>query len=460
MFTRAIQFPLTMLFVLIVAALLAIPAVPSLRLKTVSAGVQDTGRSDVPVKQKTPVPRAPSAVLVAPANDNCANAISINACPFTDTKDTTMATDEAGEPGSTCTTTQSKSIWYTLPASANRRTVTLNTCGSAPVDTAVMVYRVTGAACGFAQFVAVACNDDFCGDGFQSTVSFTADAGQTYKIQVGGFAGDTGTITTNVACQEILCNDIVVNGHLGLGSPDHPSASGQQTPSRLFRDGIASTCAAPKTCPGPFNFGSFTFDAYTFTNESNATQCVTVQYLPNVGCNVNAHAITYLNSYSPTNLCLNYLADVGASDNLDYSFEVPAGANFVVVIAANNSGVASNGCAYQFTVVGNICEQFDFCVQDDNIPGRFIKINSTTGAYEYHDCAKGVVLTGTGSVATYFCKIQLFDSGPVPKRPDRSVSVLINSCTARGDASVRVPGALNAVAIGDSNVFNNTCACP
>ena len=31
-----------------------------------------------------------------------------------------------------------------------------------------------------------------------------------------------------------------------------------------------------------------------------------------------------------------------------------------------------------------------FCVQDDNIPGRFIKINSNTGAYEYNDCSKGV----------------------------------------------------------------------
>ncbi|HWO00323.1 MAG TPA: hypothetical protein VNS63_13760, partial [Blastocatellia bacterium] len=239
---------LTVLFVLMFAAVLAIPAVSSFRPKTVDARAQDTSRSDVKGTEKQPRTHPPNAVLAAPSNDNCANAISINACPFTDTKDTTMATDEAGEPGSTCTT-QSKNIWYTLPAIANVRTVTIDTCGSAPVDTAVMVYKVTGGACEFAAFVPVACNDDFCGDGLQSTVNFAADAGQTYKIQVGGFAGDTGTITTSVACQEILCDNIVINGTLGSGDPSFP---GPQTSGnvvgRLNRNGISSTCNAPKTC--------------------------------------------------------------------------------------------------------------------------------------------------------------------------------------------------------------------
>jgi hypothetical protein len=154
------------------------------------------------------------------------------------------------------------------------------------------------------------------------------------------------------------------------------------------------------------------------------------------------------------------LADVGASDDLDFSFEVPSGSNFVVVVAANNPGGVGNGCAYQFTVVGNICEQFDFCVQDDQIPGRFIKINSTTGKYEFHDCTKNVVLTGTGVAGTFFCKITLSDKGPIPKRPDRSVNVLVNPCTGVGNAQVRVPGSLTTININDSDVFNNNCECP
>src|SRR6476660_7689442 len=95
---------LAVLFVLIFAALLAIPAVSSLRLNTVSAVVQDTSRSDAKLgaKNKRSTPQAPQGT--APVNDNCANAISINACPFTDTQDTSGATNEAGEPASTCTT--------------------------------------------------------------------------------------------------------------------------------------------------------------------------------------------------------------------------------------------------------------------------------------------------------------------------------------------------------------------
>ncbi len=449
----------TTLIVLMAAALLVLPAVYGLRPRIVQARAQGQSKNDVktPAKARSGNPHIPQGA--APSNDNCANAISVNACPFTDTKNTSGATDESGEPQSTCTL-QANSIWYTLPPSVKSRTVTVETCDSSPVDTALMVWRVDGAACDFGNFAPVACNDDACGTGFQSALDFIAFAGETYKIQVGGFDGDTGTITTNVSCTEILCDPIVVNGNLGQGSPDYPFATGQQTPNRLFRDGVASTCAVPKgACPGTFGSGSFTFDAYTFTNESDSTQCVTVQYRPNVGCATDAHATTYLNSYDPTDVCSNYLADVGSSVDQDYSFEVPAGADFVVVIAANNPGVG-DGCAYQFTVVGEICEQFDYCVQDDRIPGRFIKINSTTGAYEYHDCGKGIVLEGTGVVSQYFCKIQLFDSGPNPKKSDRSINVLINPCTMRGDASISGPGIKGTVVLGDADVTNNNCECP
>jgi len=449
--------------VLLFAALLALPALYNVRSSMAAGPTQNGSRNDVKKAPKVKTPHVQQPSGAAPANNNCANAIAINACPFTDTKNTTGASDEVGEPASTCTD-QANSVWYTITAGANRKSVTVKTCNS-DFDTAVMVYQVNAAQpCNFASFVPVACNDDSdCGDGLQSTVSFTAQAGQTYKIQVGGFDGETGNLTVDVTCTDLLCDDIVVNGHLGMGSPDHPSTSGQQTPARLFRDGVPSTCDAPKACPGPFGSGSFTFDAYTFTNESNTAQCVTVNYDPNTGagnCNVNAHAIAYLNSFSPTNLCNNYLADVGSSDALPFSFNVPAGANFVVVIAANNPGGTGNGCAYQFTVVGNICEQFDYCVQDDANPRRFIKINSTTGAYEYHDCSKGVTLSGVGTVSISFCKIQLTHSGPNPKKPDRSISVLVNPCTARGDASVKVPGSITTVTLTDLNVFNNLCECP
>jgi hypothetical protein len=456
---------LAVLFVLISAALLAIPAVSSLRLRTVSAVVQDTSRSDAKVaaKNKQSTPHTPQGQGAAPVNDNCANAISINACPFSDTQDTTGATNEAGEPASTCTI-QSNSVWYTLPAIANTRTVSLDTCGSAPVDTAVMVYRVGGAECDFAQFVAVACNDDFCGDGLQSTVNFTADPGQTYKIQVGGFAGDTGVITTNVSCQEILCDNIVINGTLGSGDPNFP---GPQTSGnvvgRLNRNGISSTCDAPKACLIFDPANNRAFDAYSIPNESGEDACVSVSLSETADQTCNLQSNAYLGAFVPGSICTNYLADPGLSTGVpptptNMSFIVPAGATLVVVVMTTNPG--ETGCTYTVTVTGNLCEQFDFCIQDDNNPFRFIKINSTTGAYEFTDCSKGIVFGGTGVVSQSFCKITLTDRGPNPKRPDRSINVLVNPCTGRGDASVRPPGTFNTTIIGDSNVFNNTCECP
>jgi hypothetical protein len=453
---------LILFFALMLIALLTLPSLFNARRTTVKASAQSgqTGRSDVKAttKQKTAKPSIPSGA--GPANDNCAAAITVSSCAYTNTQSTAGAGDETNEPQSTCTL-QSNSVWYTLPANANLRTVTVDTCGS-DFDTAIMVYQVNGAACDFAQFTAVACNDDTggCGDGFQSSVSFLAAANTVYKIQVGGFDGETGSLTVNVNCEELLCDPLTVNGTLGTGSPDWPSTSGQQTPARLFRDGVPSSCASPKTCPGPFGSGSFTFDAYTFTNESSEDQCVTVQYRPNVGCGVNAHAIVYLNSFSPTALCTNYLADVGSSDDIDFTFTVPAGANFVVVIGANNPGGVGNGCAYQFTVVGNICQGFDYCVQDNNNPSRFILLNSETGAYEYHDCSKGIVLTGTGVISTAFCKIALTDKGPNPKRPDRNISVDINPCTLHAVASIKVNPTATTVNLTDSNITNNNCACP
>src|SRR5207249_12123344 len=94
----------------------------------------------------------------------------------------------------------------TYTAGANDASVTVDTCGS-DFDTAIMVYRVTGAACDFAGFVPVACNDDFagCGNDFHSSITFLAAAGQTYKIQVGGFDGETGNLVVNVACTVFTC---------------------------------------------------------------------------------------------------------------------------------------------------------------------------------------------------------------------------------------------------------------
>jgi len=453
----------TMLLALMFAAMLVLPAVYSFSPRIVRAGVQDQSRSDVKAsaKARSTKPRLPKGS--APANDNCSAAKTVLACPFQDEVSTAGASDEVGEPQSTCTL-QANSVWYTLPSSVNTRSVTASTCLS-DFDTAIMVWAVDSAQpCNFASFVAVACNDDACGDGLQSSVTFNADPNTVYKIQIGGFDGETGNLSVDVECTEFTCEPVVIHGTLGSGDPEFTGtqASGNVL-GRLNRNGIGSSCAAPKTCNIFDPTGLRAFDAYSIPNESGEDQCVSVNLSEDSAQTCNLQSNAYLGTFDPNVICTHYLADPGLSTGVpptatNMSFVVPAGQTLTVVVMTTNPG--ESGCPYTVTVLGNLCAGFDFCVQDDRTPGRFIKISSTTGKYEYHDCSKGVTISGTGTVSISFCKIQLTDSGPVPKKPDRSIFVLVNPCTMRGDASVKGPGVTTTAVLGDADVTNNNCACP
>jgi hypothetical protein len=103
----------------------------------------------------------------------------------------------------------------------------------------------------------------------------------------------------------------------------------------------------PTTCPGEIVV-STRYDTYAFTNAGGPT-CYTV-YLDN-GCGL--FATTYLGSFNPTNLCANYLADLGYSFVPYYSFIVPAATNFVIVV--NEIPDEAGGCDYTLVVTGGDC---------------------------------------------------------------------------------------------------------
>ena len=455
------------MLVTLVAALLVLPVISKLQQNPVSANVQkqvqapSKTQSDAPAKTKQPKTQPPTVGITVPTNDNCASAVVVASLPFTDTRSNAGATTEASEPAP-CGSI-SATMWYSYTNTRpNPVSISASTCTSSPTDTVIAAYKVTGAACAFAGFVNVACNDDFCGDGFQSSIGFTADPGANYKIQVGGFAGSTGSITLNITGIEQLCPPIVINGTLGSGAPGFTGVqfSGDQT-GRLNRNGVASSCAAPKTCLifDPANLRKF--DAYKIPNASGQPACVSINlHEPsNATCNLQSNA--YLDTYTPGSICSGYLGDPGLSTgspptDTNFSVTVPAGHTLIVVVQTTNPG--ETGCPYTVTVVGNLCVQFDYCVQDDQNPKRFIQINSTTGAYKFTDCGKGLTLSGMGGVGTDFCKTELFDQGPNPKRPDRFVDVLINTCTKVGDATIQFGS--NNITLHDSNLTNNTCACP
>ena len=123
------------------------------------------------------------------------------------------------------------------------------------------------------------------------------------------------------------------------------------TGSRLFRDGVASVCATPKSCPGTSAPGlTRRYDKYSFTNSGGVSACVNVNLTS--GCSTNIFGATYLGGFNPANVCQNYLADAGASSvaTARWAFKVPPGQAFDLVVHEVNP---NTGCAnYAATVSG------------------------------------------------------------------------------------------------------------
>lgn len=129
------------------------------------------------------------AAYAAPTNDDFADAVVIDAIPFSDERSTFDATDEPGEPEGCGVGSQT--VWYRYSATADER-LTADTYGST-FDTVLAVY--TGSTVDTLD--EIDCNDD--SFDLQSKVSFDAVAGETYHFQVGGYAGETGELTFRVS---------------------------------------------------------------------------------------------------------------------------------------------------------------------------------------------------------------------------------------------------------------------
>lgn len=127
---------------------------------------------------------------------------------------------------------------------------------------------------------------------------------------------------------------------------------------RFFRDGVPSTCAAPKAvCPGSFGSGPYYYDTYTMQNLTCASQCVTVTYLAN-GATGNCFVTAYSGSFNPANLCTNYIADGGSSSlaaGTPVTFSFTLAANQTVVLVVNESNVSEASDSYTMTVTGINC---------------------------------------------------------------------------------------------------------
>src|SRR5699024_8699006 len=94
-----------------------------------------------------------------------------------------------------------------------------------------------------------------------------------------------------------------------------------------------------------------------YANNTGSSQCITVT-LDGTQCGFDIESVfsrAYLTSFDPGSACINYLADPGFYSDpfagpATYTFTVPAGATFVVVV---ESGSEEEGCdSYTLTVSG------------------------------------------------------------------------------------------------------------
>jgi hypothetical protein len=147
----------------------------------------------------------------AQGSDDCSTATVISGTG-TFAVNTTAATDSAQQPN-TCVLVH-RDVWFAWTAAATQ-SMSLSTCGGTTVDTVESVYA--GSTCPVSGSQ-IACNDDNCGT--QSSLFFSAVAGQTYMLQIGTFSAGTtfsGTFSIlpgNAPCSVLSTGPDVIIGDI------------------------------------------------------------------------------------------------------------------------------------------------------------------------------------------------------------------------------------------------------
>ena len=219
-----------------------------------------------------------------------------------------------------------------------------------------------------------------------------------------------------------------ISATLGSSPPSGPgyvSLSGTQT-GRINRIAPPSTCAAPKIAPGYQSAsGGRAYHAYTFSNSGASSQCVSVSMNSTNGSVLFTAA--YNNAgFVPATPNINYLADAASSSNAAiYSFTVPAGQQFTVVVHEVNAG-GGVGTSYELNVGLKSCDATPLCT-DVVISTASIQ-NGTTGV-PYNQS-----FSATGGSGSYLFSL----SGTLPDGLGFSGNTLSGTATQTGSFPITV----------------------
>ena len=144
------------------------------------------------------------------------------------------------------------------------------------------------------------------------------------------------------------------------GGPDQTIPTYQLTTSdstqadRIGRDSRPSDCGG-KASPGGGFPGTHYYKTFNFTNTSGAASCYTVTINAALGGPADIESVAYDQVYDPTNISTNYLGDSAITGlgttvgTATYSFTVPAGHNFVIVVNTTGGEPTSGAVSSPFS---------------------------------------------------------------------------------------------------------------
>ena len=167
-----------------------------------------------------------------------------------------------------------------------------------------------------------------------------------YVFNVNGSCAGGGGTPTPTPTATPHCPPTVITGSIDNSDPTQND--------RLNRGVISGCCGTSYPCQ-IFGDGQLHhYDAYTFTNTTGSTQCVTVDI--NTDCQGSNFIFTaaYMGTFDPNNICANWIADEGQSpvpgNTTPFSFNIEDGQTFVLVVS---EVTANAGCpSYTMTVSG------------------------------------------------------------------------------------------------------------
>ena len=165
-----------------------------------------------------------------------------------------------------------------------------------------------------------------------------------------GLKGNSNGILPTGTTPNILNDVCTFTGSLAAGDATIAGA-------RLFRDGSIISCATTRFCPGTSGAGPYFYDTYTMTNQTCASQCVSVSYVAD-GAAGDCFVTAYANSYNSANVCTNYISDGGSSSlagGAPVTFSFNLAANATVVLVINEAFTGTTCDHYTMTVTGINC---------------------------------------------------------------------------------------------------------